>query len=202
MFYFPHVSQLLHRFCYHSVVLQYFLYFNFFLYFTVLRLGRSLDSLKAARKSIHLLDPVLRPLLTLLYINQGVYLILDHYLWLGKVGLAKVDKKWEFTSARFFLFSIDLSIARDLYLLHQTLVRLHPKQCDSDEDLGLSLSLLVDTCRHNPAATLDLVRNLFDLTLPAAKLGFIPTHDGVQGFCGLVSSLIGAYQLANPHLKP
>lgn len=163
-----------------------------------LRLGRSLNSVQSAQRSINLLDPVLRITLTTFYINQGVYLLLDHYLWMGKVGLLDVDKKWEFTSARLFHFSICLGIIRDLYSLHQTLITLTNK----GKRLSIDIRLLIRICKTNPAATLDLVRNLFDLPLPASKLGFIPTHDGVLGVCGLVSSLIGAYQLARPNMKP
>lgn len=170
------------------------------LFISVLRLGRFLHSFKNAKKSMNLLDPILKVTLSTFYINQTMNILLDHYLWMGKIGLLKVDTKWETTSAKFFHMSICISIIRDLYSLHQTLIRM---QTTSDEKSGnLDFSLALKVCYNNIPATLDLIRNIFDLPLPGSKLGYFPNHGGLVAFSGLVSSLIGIFQLVNPNFKP
>ena len=157
---------------------------------------------------MHLLDPFLRITLTINHLNRAGFLLIDHYLWLGKVGWKKVDQKWEFQSARFYLATIMLSILRDLYALHMTMVQLANARI-KDNKGGRQSSAVVAPVQEirnalvtNVPATVDLVKNLFDFVIPATKLGYIPgKHNGVLGFCGLMSSVIGAYQVARPEIK-
>lgn len=51
----------------------------------------------------------------------------------------------------------------------------------------LSLILLN---RNNIPLLLDTIKNLFDVFLPLSSLNFVNLSPGVQGFCGLVSSII------------
>ena len=171
--------------------------FKIFIIFAVLRLGRSVHSLDSALKSIHIPDKTLQMIVTTFYINQLSYLVVDHYLWMGKVGLTIVNKEWEITSARFFNFSIVLCIWKNCYLMKKNMEHLQDK-----DNPTFSASLLYEAVRKNPAPVVDLVRNLFDLPLPLSKLGKIKSNDGVLGFCGLMSSLIGIYQMLYPDFKP
>ena len=116
-----------------------------------------------------------------------------------------MDQKWEFQSARFYLATIMLSILRDLYALHMTMVQLANARI-KDNGRQSSTVAPVQEIRNalitNVPATVDLVKNLFDFVIPATKLGYIPgKHNGVLGFCGLMSSVIGAYQVARPEIK-
>lgn len=168
------------------------------------RLGKSVDCIRSAQSSIHLLDPFLRTVLTINHLNRAGFLLIDHYLWLGKTGWKTVDQKWEFQSARFYLATIMLSIIRDLYALHLTAIQLANARRNDKDQAGSAppVQKLHKALSANVPATLDLVKNLFDFVIPATKLGYIPgKHNGVLGFCGLMSSLIGAYQIARPEIK-
>jgi len=173
--------------------------------FSVFRLGRSMESMRAAQTTINLLDPVLRTTLTVGHLNRALFLLVDHYIWLGKVGIMKVDKKWDLTSSKFYFASIVLSIIRDLYALYVTFVRVH-HECKSEDEVGrnslrLKLILLYYCFKNNPEATIDLLRNVCDLPLPGSKLGYFPNHNGFVGLCGTISSLVGVYQVAFPKMK-
>lgn len=175
-----------------------------FAFVAVFRLGKSVDCIRSAQSSIHLLDPFLRTVLTINHLNRAGFLLIDHYLWLGKTGWKTVDQKWEFQSARFYLATIMLSIIRDLYALHLTAIQLANARRNDKDQAGSAppVQKLHKALSANVPATLDLVKNLFDFVIPATKLGYIPgKHNGVLGFCGLMSSLIGAYQIARPEIK-
>ena len=160
-----------------------------------------MESLRSAQNTIHLLDPVLRYTLTVTHFNRALFLLIDHYLWLGRVGLANVHKKWEYVSARFYLATIILSVLRDLYALHLAYMR-QLKTKSRNESVKHSRLDYIWKCLHdNPEAVLDLIRNLSDFPIPGAKLGYFPNHNGLIGVLGLTSSLIGAYQLAYPYMK-
>jgi len=166
-----------------------------------LRLGKSLESLRSAQNTIHLLDPVLKYTLTITHLNRALFLLVDHYLWLGRVGLTDVHKKWEYMSARFYLATIILSVVRDLYAFYLAYLR-QSKVLRMDESSKQPLLATLLKCFHNnPEAALDLIRNLSDFPIPGAKLGYFPNHNGLIGFFGLTSSIIGAYQVAYPYMK-
>ena len=168
----------------------------------VLRLGKSIESLRSARITIHLLDPVLRYTLTVTHLNRALFLLVDHYLWLGRVGLAKVHKKWEYASARFYLATIVLSVLRDLYAIYLAWVKeTRIRQSKEGYPRQPPISLIWKVLRDNPEATLDLIRNMSDFPIPGAKLGYFPNHNGLLGLLGLTSSIIGAYQVAFPYMK-
>ncbi|XP_002131580.2 peroxisomal membrane protein 11A-like [Ciona intestinalis] len=158
------------------------------------RLGRSLESLRNAQKTVHLADPVLRTTLTIAHLNRALFLAIDHYLWLGRVGVVKVDKKWDLSASRYYLASIIITLVRDLYAIYVGMER--------SKREGKRYSFLARLCYADPAATVDLVRNICDYPIPASKLGFFPKHDGLIGVLGLISSILGAYQFANPKYKP
>ena len=64
---------------------------HFFPIISVLRVGKSVDFVHSALQSLHISDNVLRWTITLSKINQAVYLLFDHIVLAGRIGLAKVD---------------------------------------------------------------------------------------------------------------
>jgi hypothetical protein len=52
--------------------------------------GKSVDFIQAALKSLHITDNVLRWTITASKLNQAFYLIFDHLVLAGRIGLAKV----------------------------------------------------------------------------------------------------------------
>ena len=81
-----------------------------------MRFGKSLDMIMGAWKSQNVPDILIRLTLTIAKLNQAMYLLLDHYVWLVKVGLLKGDsKKLAKTAAKFWLVTITASLIRNLY---------------------------------------------------------------------------------------
>ena len=82
----------------------------------MLRIGKSFEMLRGAQKSIHLSDPVLQFTITFANLNKACYLLVDHLLWLHRVGLVDIDTKYVGdVSSRFWLATLILSLTRDIY---------------------------------------------------------------------------------------
>lgn len=183
-----------------------------------MRLGKSIDFLHGAIRSLHLTDSVLRWSITLSKLNQSVYLLFDHIIWAGRVGLTAVDKdKWSSLSARFWIVTLLLSLVRDLYeiiqIFSQELNLQALKSSRSQYKNGVSEHRQITRPAHTNAQTimkcilenqpvfLDLVKNLCDLILPLETLGLITASPGIQGLAGTFSSLVGIVSAWNPLLR-
>ena len=57
---------------------------------SVLRVGKSVDFVHAALNSLHISDEVLHWTITMSKLNQALYLIFDHIVLAGRIGIAKV----------------------------------------------------------------------------------------------------------------
>lgn len=193
-----------------------------YFFLSVLRIGKSLDFLHGALHTIHLPDHVLRITLTMSKINQAFYLIFDHIIWAGRVGLADVDKpKWLDLSARFWLFSLILNLIRDVYDIWRALVH-ELKVRDSQASRNLKLrngfqdgsnlqhqrqvvpsnwEVLLKCYLENKAVFLDFVKNACDLVLPMSSIGHIDASPGMQGLFGFLSSVVGVATAWDPLLR-
>ena len=60
---------------------------------------------------------------------------------------------------------------------------------------------LVLLARKNLPLHLDTVKNLFDVVLPLASLDFIKVSPGLQGLCGLVSSILSLFIVWDSRFK-
>ncbi|PAA76541.1 hypothetical protein BOX15_Mlig016695g1 [Macrostomum lignano] len=152
----------------------------------LLRLGNSADSIYAALRSLHIKNDVHRFTITMSRIASAIFLLIDHWLWVGRVGLAQVDKtKWSSISNRFWLLSILLGLTRDAYDI--------TNYCQASG--GLSRAL-----RDRPLL-LDTAKNICDLFLPVVSLNYVRLSPGAQGFFGLISSALALAVIAKPSLK-
>ncbi|PVD19790.1 hypothetical protein C0Q70_20281 [Pomacea canaliculata] len=89
-----------------------------------LRLGKSLDFVHSALRSLHISDDVLRWTITISKLNQAMYLMFDHIVLAGRIGIAKVDgEKWNRLSAQFWIVTLILGITRDIYEIYSMLAR-------------------------------------------------------------------------------
>ncbi|CAN0084094.1 unnamed protein product [Lampetra planeri] len=196
----------------------------------MLRLGQSADCVVAARRTVHLSDPVLRLCLTVAQLNRGLYLACDNLLWAGKLGLiAKLDSdKWSKRAFRFYLLVLLMGLARDAYevaLLVDREARARGKRggrsggavaewANGEEysqgsgdpaRLGTRVrgycALTCHVMRTNHAVLLDLVKNLCDVVIPLDRLGLRQSSPGVVGLCGVISSVLGILQITHPWLK-
>ena len=183
-----------------------------------MRLGKSVDFVHGALRSIHLADNILRWTITLSKLNQSVYLFFDHIVWAGRVGLATIDKDyWGKLSARFWIVTIVLNIIRDIYeilgILYSEIKQRNAKKSRSQYKNGASehkhlsrpsvgnTQLLLKCVVENPPVFLDLVRNICDAVLPLEALGYIKASPGIQGLTGTVSSVLGIASTWNPLLR-
>lgn len=187
---------------------------------SVLRLGNTVSSIEAAKRSVRLSDRALRLCLTAANFGRACYFICDNVLWARSVGLIReIDKeRWSLNSSRFYFLSLVMSLARDVYVVAQMMaqrvrderfrqkmdqhLRENPEVADVVvPQLDAFLFLLLDSLRSHPEVAADALKNACDLFIPLDRLGIYRTNAGVVGFCGLVSSLIGILTLAQPKFR-
>lgn len=184
------------------------------------RLGSTVNSIDAAKRTMQLSDPVLCLCLTVANVNRALYFICDNVLWARSVGLLRdIDKeRWSLNASRFYFLSLVMNLARDAYVVSQLMRQKardgqFKRKMDAHLDespevaeavvpqLDAFVFLLLESLKSDPAAALDTLKNVCDLFIPLDKLGIYRSNPGVVGFCGLLSSLIGIITLAQPKLK-
>jgi len=161
------------------------------------RFGRFIDILYGALKTIHLPDPTVRSTLTLSKIGQSLFLLTDHILWIGRVGLLRVDKaKWTKQSNQFWLLSIVFALLRDLYELWVAF------DCESKiKSRKPRHSPIINCFRNHKDVALDTLKNGCDLWLPATTLGYTKLSPGMVGLLGVISSFVGILTVIDATLK-
>ncbi|XP_006628926.1 peroxisomal membrane protein 11A [Lepisosteus oculatus] len=184
------------------------------------RLGNTVSSVHAARRTLQLSDPVLRACLAAAHLSRALYFICDNLLWARSLGfLQHLDKeRWGLLASRFYLVSLLLNLARDLYQISRIMGRrARDKQvqekisrhlgsngdvaCMVVPKLDAFLLLLCESLRSHPPLLLDTVKNVCDLFIPMDSLRIYKTNPGVVGFCGLASSVLGILSVLQPSLK-
>lgn len=168
----------------------------------------------ASFKTIHQKDIILRITLTCSKLSQALFLIGDHFIWLSRTGLFKnIDaKKWGNLSNRYWLLSIVMNLARDVYEIFK-LIDLHrsanrigvlnnkcPKVTNVKdfEKLALySFSLL----KGHKDVVVDTVKNVCDVFIPMTSLGYVKLSPMTIGLLGTLSSLAGLMALIQSDAK-
>uniref|UniRef100_A0A3P8W4P0 Peroxisomal biogenesis factor 11 alpha n=1 Tax=Cynoglossus semilaevis TaxID=244447 RepID=A0A3P8W4P0_CYNSE len=186
----------------------------------VFRLGNTINSIQAAKRSLQLSDRVLCLCLTAAHVNRALYFFCDNVLWAKSVGLIRDTNKvsWSTGASRCFLLTLIGSLARDIYVVLQLMVQRardghfrqkmirHLNESPQVAEvivphLDAFLFLLLESLKSHPAVVLDTVKNFCDLFSPLDKLGIYPSNSGVVSLCGLVSSVIGIITYVNPSLS-
>lgn len=188
---------------------------------SVFRLGNFIHAIEASKAAIQLSDPALCYCLTAANLNRVLYFTCDSVLWAISVGLVSdLNKaKWRLRATRCYFYSLLFHLARDVYVIRKCMKKeaKGSKQngkdcgCERGPDLNHSNSILKIlenfltifylSLRHNPPVLLDTIKNLCDLLSPLDRLGVCQTNQGFIGICGLVSSIIGIFTVAQPVLK-
>ncbi|XP_051580670.1 peroxisomal membrane protein 11A [Myxocyprinus asiaticus] len=186
----------------------------------LLRLGNTVNSIHAAKSTLHISDPVLRFCLTVANLNRALYFICDNILWARSIGLIREINKesWSLNASRFYFLSLVMNLTRDAYVIAQLMMQRsqdrHYQQkvsqhlsespdvaCVIVPQLDAFLFLLIESLKSHPSVALDTLKNVCDLFIPLDRLGVYQTNAGVVGFCGLVSSLLGILSVLRPNLK-
>ncbi len=173
----------------------------------VLRFGKSMDMFQGALKSLMIDDGMIRFALTLSKLNQAFYLLVDHFIWLGKVGIIKTDtKRWAIISARFWLITIFFNLVRNVYDVLRIMKEEGRKKARAKKEMGTCDATgyrrtLCDCLSDNKPAVVDSVKNICDLFLPLSSLGYVNISAGLQGLMGVTSSIMGIATVWDPLLK-
>ncbi|XP_034541839.1 peroxisomal membrane protein 11A [Notolabrus celidotus] len=184
------------------------------------RLGNTINSIEAAKRTMQLTDRVLCLCLTASNMSRALYFVCDNALWARNVGLIRnMDKeRWSLNASRCYFISLVTSLTRDVYVIlllmsQRARDRRFRQKMDAHlngnpevadvviPQLDAFLFLLLESLKSQPAVALDTLKNICDLFIPLDKLGIYQSNAGVVGFCGLISSVIGIITLAQPKLK-
>jgi len=178
--------------------------------FLAMRLGKSLDLIQGALVNASLSDTALRLCLVVGKLSQACFLLIDHAVWTAKLGLMPgVDAaKLNRTAARFWLISIVAGVVRDLIdIIRIARTELRKKRQTDQASSGVVAErcndltgIMARVVAHRPLIV-DTVRNVADLFLPSATLGYIVTSEGFQGLMGMISSYMGILAIWDPALK-
>ena len=180
----------------------------FICFVAALRFGKSVDILQSAYKSMLLDDYAHKFTIVLAKLNQAAFLLIDHWIWLGRVGLVKTDvKKWMRVAARFWLYFLSFNLLRNLYDLlnayQNEALRARRQQAPSSDGSRRPRTTSIATkvvVNHKPVV-IDSVKNICDVMLPLSSLGYISTTPGFQGLAGMISSVLGILITWNSRLK-
>lgn len=154
----------------------------------LLRLGRFVDALHGATRTISIPDLSLRLSLTMARIGNAFYILTDNLVWLHQVGLLSLRRDaWSRTSNKFWLLAIAAALIRDLIELYQILPVLLAAPSKA-HTLRASLRMLWASAAFHKPLLLDLVKNFADLWIPYTALGHASLEPGTVGLLGVISS--------------
>ena len=176
---------------------------------TVFRIGKSIENFRSALQTIHLTNPMLRLLVTMVRICRGFYLLLDHVLWAARMRLVSIDNRfWSRLSNWCWMAAIIFSLLRDVYDLlvalrveRNRLQHCVPPSSSSSPSSHTTGQLLAGIARGNPNLIVDMVKNAADALIPAYRLDLVTLPGGLVGLLGVVSALAGLLPYCDPQLK-
>lgn len=160
---------------------------------TVLRIGKSLEMLYAAKEALYIEEFIIQTCVVLARISSACFLLLDHVVWMHRVKAINIDiKPISRLSNRFWLLSTVLSLMRNMYDWHRIYQHnsLEGKRAVGSGYVPQTIPTLLDTAR-----------NAFDILIPMNGLQYASVPGVVQGATGTLSSLIGILTLWNDELK-
>ncbi|KAK9305239.1 hypothetical protein QLX08_003673 [Tetragonisca angustula] len=189
----------------HSAEVLRSLEYTFSSFRKLLRLGRCLDSLYFALKMMKYPDVTIRVSLTLSKIANALFLLADHIIWIGRVGLCKVNiEKWSKISNKYWLMSIIMNLIRDIYEIMKILEHegkdVLMRTPTFSPYLWKQYKLLRYLKSHGDIV-MDTIKNGCDLWIPLTALGFTKFTPGTIGVLGMVSSIVSLYTLIYPLYK-
>ncbi|XP_032683446.1 peroxisomal membrane protein 11B isoform X2 [Odontomachus brunneus] len=175
--------------------------FTFSSFRRLLRFGRCLDSLYQALEMTKYSELVVRITLTMAKLTNAMYLLADHLIWIGRMGIMQVNlTKWNRAANRYWLVSIIMNLARDTYeivkIFEQERVCSRMQSCNT-----LKWNYIPFCLKLHKTVVLDTIKNGCDLFIPLTALGHVKCTSGTVGIFGIISSLIGLYTIIDPYSK-
>ncbi|XP_077279380.1 peroxisomal biogenesis factor 11ab [Temnothorax americanus] len=137
--------------------------FTFSSFRKLLRFGRCLDSFYSALKMIKYPDPTVRRTLIVAKITNALYLMADHFIWIGRVGILRVDlEKWNKVANKYWLLTIIMSLMRDIYEIVKIL---------GHEKTAVKQHHILSCLKNHKEVMMDTVKNGCDLFIPLTAIG-------------------------------
>lgn len=169
----------------------------------VFRIGKPIDFYLEILKQLKNPDAVLRNTISGRAVCLAGWLLLDHLLWFGKIGVINIDmKKWSRRASWFWLTGLLLAVTRDVYqYLKVTEARQRYIQRALQQQPGEPFSVVLNSPavhqfdKDRRTHIIELVKDVFDLSIPTSSLELLPLSPGLVGLLGLLSSLIGLKQV-------
>ncbi|KAI4468525.1 peroxisomal biogenesis factor 11 [Holotrichia oblita] len=172
----------------------------------ILRFGKCIDTIYSIIPLLKYDDPTVKVLAILGKLSNSIFLLADHILWIGKSDFYKVDaNKWSRICSQYWLYSIILSLLRDLHEILKIL-RLHkeeivPRGLETVPDIINCTYRAVICLQKYPRVTIDVLKNTCDVFLPLVALGYIKLSPGTVGTLGTISSIAGLIVVLKPTCK-
>lgn len=178
----------------------------FYFFFSVLRMGRSLEVLYLACKTIHYEDLIIRLTSTMSKISSALFLLTDHMLWIGRSGLVAVNtNKWAQISNKYWLYSILINLLRDFYeitrIIEEENIQLKIKKASRSNLTKQLLAVAAVFVNDHKDVFWDCVKNGCDVWIPMTALGYTHLKPGTIGLLGTISSIAGLISMINPNAK-
>jgi len=177
----------------------------------VFRLGNELAELQKIRTLLKTSGTnLLANPLTLLSLARGVgmyfYWTFDHLVWAANTGLAKLDgPKYAYYGAVAWCVGLISTLLIDLHALNRTLNTQRSLQLEqwsstgaTKEGKSIVSQQMRDTLAKKNEILLNCVKNVADLGVAMYLTKVVDLSQGKVGFLGVISALIGAYQLYPP----
>lgn len=137
----------------------------------------------------------------MLYIYQRI----DHIIWIGRVGLFKVNiERWSKVANKYWLMTIIMNLTRDVYEISKILEREGRDMLKKTPSLSSNICkqyVMLSHLRNHKEIVMDTVKNGCDLFIPLTALGFTKFSPGTIGLFGVISSVVGLYTLIYPFYK-
>lgn len=162
-----------------------------------------MDSLYSALKIMKYPDVTVRVTLSLSKIANALYLLADHIIWIGRVGLFRVDiEKWSKVANKYWLMTIIMNLTRDIYEIIKILDSAGKGVLAAPNlsTIGRQYEMLYHLRNHKDVV-MDAIKNGCDLFIPLTALGFTKFTPGTIGIFGVISSVVGLYTIIHPLYK-
>ncbi|KAI9854574.1 MAG: Peroxisomal membrane protein PMP27 [Vezdaea acicularis] len=157
----------------------------------LMRVGKNVEHFKAAALAVDAkgMDPILKYCAIGRQLGYGIYLTFDTITYLDAAGIrpSPAAKRLQREAYRAWFAGIFCNVLAGAYTLY-TIRRI---KVDKTKGEGVVESKRVERERHT--ASLQLLSDLCDLTIPATAIGYTSFDDGKVGLAGTVSSLIGIW---------
>ncbi|GFR81423.1 peroxisomal membrane protein 11 homolog [Elysia marginata] len=161
------------------------------------RMGNSMDLAHKAIDALSIPNTGMMLLVLTSHSMKALWLLLDHLLWFGKVGLIEVNlPSLTRLSLRMWLIGMAAASISGMLKIQAADNKLARFQKENGKNARVPSPLQAEL----RASRLNFWRDLCDMLIPMGGLGY--ASPGLAALCGFVSSLIGFHQEWEKHIKP